>query len=170
MKKIEIDFAPNGLGRVEFEVKIPVIGDRRKHQMFAQVTFKLDTASDFTTLSLRDLKKLGYKLDELKKCDFHIDSKTGERVLVNGRFPIQYMDDFMIIIGQTVIKNVRVFFVTNESENLRSLFGGDITKYFNYTVNSDERRLTLWKMISEPDLIPGEIPIEICAYTDENES
>ena len=56
MLPIVIDFTSSNLGRVEFDADV-MTGDRKS---LRSVEFKLDSGSDFTTLSCDDLEMLGY--------------------------------------------------------------------------------------------------------------
>ena len=69
MHPIVITFTKISTGRIEFNADI-MTADRLS---FDTIRFKLDTGSEFTTLSHADLIQLGYEYDYLRKCK-HYDS------------------------------------------------------------------------------------------------
>ena len=151
MIPITINFTPMGLGRIEFETKV-MTADRMS---LRSVMFKLDTASDFTTLSLDDLYSLGYKPEQLRKCKiFEGSASTG-----GGDLELRYIENVSIKFEDREIQNTRVFFAPKTK--LRSLFGCDILKYFNFSVDYDNGTLTLSQAAKAPKLSPGETPIQI---------
>ena len=58
MHPIIIPFSPSSLGRVEFSAQV-MTGDRKT---FGEVEFKLDSGSDFTTLSCDNLDVLAVRI------------------------------------------------------------------------------------------------------------
>ncbi|MCL2055261.1 MAG: retropepsin-like domain-containing protein [Oscillospiraceae bacterium] len=151
MTSIKIEFKPSGLGRIVFRAKV-MTADRMS---LKSVYFKLDTASDFTTLSLTDLKNLGYTQEQLQKCKiFKGSASTG-----GGDLELRFIENVSIKFGDREIQNVRVFFAPKT--NLRSLFGCDILKYFNFSVNYDKGNFTLSQADKTPELSLGETPIHI---------
>ena len=69
------------------------------------ITFKLDTGSDFTTLSYDDLKLLGYEDEYLHKCAVYetIASSAG------GTIELQYLDNISIKFGERELQGCRIF-------------------------------------------------------------
>lgn len=126
MEPIIVIFTQLSTGRIEFEAEV-MTSDRKS---LDTVTFKMDTASDFTTLSYDDLKLLGYKDDFLYKCSVVTEASTA-----GGRIELRYIDNVSIKIGNRELQGCRIFFSLRN--DLRSLFGSDILKYFNYSVNFD---------------------------------
>jgi len=61
LEPITIPFEPSGLGRVVFRAYM-MTGDRK---CLDRIKFKLDSGSDFTTISCRDLDYLGYSQEFL---------------------------------------------------------------------------------------------------------
>ena len=127
MESIVIPFTQLSVGRVEFDAEV-LTADGKS---LDTVTFKLDTGSDFTTLSYDDLKLLGYS-DEFLRTSAVYDTKATS---AGGNLKLQYMDGISIKFGNRELQNCRVFFALGT--NLKSLFGSDILKYFNYSVNFD---------------------------------
>jgi hypothetical protein len=93
MQPIIIPFAPSGLGRVEFTASV-LAGDRKS---LGNVDFKLDSGSDFTTISCDDLKKLGYTQEFLQGCPVHanVASIATEEITLQ----LQYITDVSIKFG-----------------------------------------------------------------------
>ena len=150
---IIIPFGPSGLGRIEFKVQVQTgnglsLGD---------VTFKLDSGSDFTTLSCEDLESLGYTQAFLQACPFHHVSASAASSDVE--FKLQYLKSVAIKLGEHELKGCRIFFILGSK--LRSLLGCDILKYFNYEINYDKGEMRLNKAVNAPELSRGETPIHI---------
>ena len=153
MLPIVIDFTSSNLGRVEFDADV-MTGDRKS---LRSVEFKLDSGSDFTTLSCDDLEMLGYGMEYLKSCPYHnTHASTASEDLV---LPLQYITDVSIKFGERELQGCRIFFALGT--NLRSLFGSDILKYFNREINYDYNELRLTELKSKPILSPSEKPIQI---------
>ena len=157
MEPIIITFTQLSVGRVEFDAEV-ITADRLS---LDTVTFKLDTGSDFTTLSYDDLKLLGYEDVFLHACKHYKDPASS----AGGDLKLQYMDNISIKLGDRELQGCRIFFALDT--DLRSLFGSDILKYFNYSVNfdSDETgetgELQMVKSARSPKLSKGESQIQI---------
>jgi len=153
MLPITIKFDPSNLGRVVFLAQV-MTGDRKT---FDDVFFKLDSGSDFTTLSCDDLEVLGYESGFLEACPYYgVNASTASEDLI---LPLQYIDNVSIKFGDRELQGCRVFFALGT--RLRSLFGSDILKYFNREINYDSGELQLTKLHTTPLLLPGEKPIQI---------
>jgi hypothetical protein len=153
MHTIIIPFEPSSLGRVVFLAEV-MTGDRKT---LRDVIFKLDSGSDFTTLSCDDLDVLGYDMEYLKACphhDTHASTASDDLIL-----PLQFISDVSIKFGDRELQGCRVFFALGT--NLRSLFGSDILKYFNREINYDDGELRLLELKNKPSLSSGEKPIQI---------
>ena len=151
MQPIVVAFPVTALGRVEFDAEV-MTGDKMS---LNTVTFKLDSGSDFTTLSCEDLFLLGYDDAYLRKCKFHNPALAAGGSSVT----LQYIEDVSIKFGDRELQGCRVFFALGTK--LSSLFGSDILKYFNYSVNFDVGELTLSKTSIAPKLAKDEKPIQI---------
>ena len=153
MQPIIIPLQPSGLGRVEFPAEIST-GDRKT---FESVDFKLDSGSDFTTLSCRALDGLGYTQEFLQGCPFHSNlvSTAGE----DFNLRLQYITDVSIKFGDRELQGCRIFFALGTK--LRNLFGSDLLKYFNREIDYDAGELRLKQRASVPELTVGEKPIHI---------
>jgi hypothetical protein len=153
MQPIIIPFSPCNLGRVIFDAQV-MTGDRKT---FGDVKFKLDSGSDFTTISCDDLEMLGYEEDYLKSRAYHpLNASTASEDLI---LPLQYITDVSIKFMDREIQGCRVFFAIGTK--LGNLFGSDILKYFNREINYDKGELKLLDLKSKPVLSPGEKPIQI---------
>ena len=156
MQVINIPFNFNNLGRVEFAATV-MTSDCKS---FGGVRFKLDSGSDFTTISCNELYNLGYTRTFLESCPLHhIKASTA-----SSDIRLQYIKNISIKFGEREIQNCRIFFALDAQ--LRSLFGSDILKYFNWGVNYDKKVLQLDKATYVPTLSEGEEPLHI--YTMEN--
>ncbi|MCL2050708.1 MAG: retropepsin-like domain-containing protein [Lachnospiraceae bacterium] len=154
MTPITISFNPSGLGRIEFSAEV-MTADRMSLE---SVKFKLDTASDFTTLSIKDLENLGYTQDQLHKCAiFKGSASTG-----GGDLELRYIENVSIKFGDREIQNARVFFALDTE--LRSLFGCDILKYFNFSVDYDNGLLLLQQIEKKPPSSFNETPLQIYSF------
>ena len=153
MEPIIIPFIPSSLGRVEFDAQVQT-GDGLS---LNTVTFKLDSGSDFTTLSCKDLEFLGYTQEFLKACPFHHNAASAASDDI--KLLLQYITNISIKFGGHELKGCRIFFILGTK--LRSLFGSDILKYFNREVNYDKGELRLNKTVITPTLSEGETPIRI---------
>jgi len=153
METIVIDIESNNLGRIIFILDI-LKGDFKS---FNPVKFKLDSGSDFTTVSAKDLYDLGYTREFLEKCPEHIESAS--TASEDNNLKLQYITNVSIKFGDRELQGCRIFFALDT--NLRSLFGTDILKYFNWEVNYDTGILQLTKTTNEPKLSPGEVPLQI---------
>jgi len=132
MLPIVIKFTPSELGRVVFEAEV-MTSDRLT---LDTVSFKLDTGSDFTTLSCKDLAILGYTEEILKTCNVYGYASTA-----GGDVAMQYIDNVSIKFGDRELQGCRIFFALGTK--LSSLFGSDILKYFTYTVDNDSYELRM---------------------------
>ena len=148
MEPIVIPFIPNSLGRVEFKADV-MTGDRKS---LDKVDFKLDSGSDFTTLSCDDLDYLGYSQEYLKSRPYHV---AGASLAMGGKKkPLQYIENVSIKFGDRELQQCRVYFALETQ--LSSFFGSDILKYFNREINYDTGELKLFERKSEPGFSTGE--------------
>lgn len=150
MESIVITFSPQVTGRIEFGVEV-MTADRLS---FRTVEFKLDTGSDFTTLSCDDLLLLGYTDAFLQTCNIY-----GKASSAAGDLDLRYIDNISIKFRDREIQGCRIFFALRS--HLRSLFGSDILRYFNYSVNNDIGELKMSMAAKIPKLTHGEPPLHI---------
>ena len=151
MGTINIPFVFNSLGRVDFFADVVT----SEYKSFKGVRFKLDSGSDFTTIDSKDLYSLGYTREFLESCPFHHLSAS----TASNNIRLQYIKNISIKFGGREIQNCRIFFALDSQ--LRSLFGSDILKYFNWGVNYDKKLLQLNKTENAPALSEGEEPLQI---------
>jgi len=151
MESIIIPFDFNSLGRVDFLVNIMT----SDFKSFKGVRFKLDSGSDFTTVDCKDLFNLGYTREFLKSCPFYPSSAS----TASSDIRLQYIKNMSIKFNNREIQGCRIFFALDSQ--LRSLFGSDILKYFNWSVNYDKGLLQLDNTEKKPALSTGESPLQI---------
>ena len=151
MESIIIPFEFNSLGRVDFMANV-ITSDCKS---FKTVRFKLDSGSDFTTIDSKDLYNLGYTREFLENCPFHHSSAT----TASSDIRLQFIKNVSIKFSEREIQNCRIFFAIDSQ--LRSLFGSDILKYFNWGVNYDKKVLQLDKTNNIPALSEGEETLQI---------
>ena len=151
MGSIIIPFEFNSLGRVDFFADVMT----SDYKSFDSVRFKLDSGSDFTTIDSQDLYNLGYTRQFLEGCPFHHLSVT----TASNDIRLQYIKNVSIKFSEREIQNCRIFFALDSQ--LRSLFGSDILKYFNWGVNYDKKVLQLDKTENVPALSEGEEPLHV---------
>jgi len=153
MESIKIEFGTSNLGRIMFYTKV-LTGDFKSTK---DVEFKLDSGSDFTTISCESLYDLGYSDEFLKKCPFHHDEASAAGT---NTMPLQYISNVSIKFGDRELQGCRIFFALGTK--LRSLFGTDILKYFNWDINYDKGIFRLTETEVKPQLSRGEEqPIQI---------
>jgi hypothetical protein len=153
MQPIIINFETSGLGRVGFDVKVST-ADRKS---LRSVIFKLDSGSDFTTLSRKSLKVLGYTTEFLQNCPVH---KGGASAAAEGlKLQLRYITNASIKLGDRELQGCRIYFSLDT--NLRNLFGCDILKYFNREIDYDKGELRLIERATAPLFAAGETPIHI---------
>jgi len=153
MEPIIISFTPNNLGRVDFYAYV-MTGDRKG---LDRIGFKLDSGSDFTTLSCDDLDYLGYSQDFLKSCPYH--KTTVSTASDKENLKLQYISNVSIKFVDRELQGCRIYFALGTE--LLSLFGSDILKYFNRQVNYDAGEMRLSECINKPQLSKNETPIQI---------
>ena len=158
MDPIIISFVPNALGRVIFNADIQT-GDGLSHK---PITFKLDSGSDFTTLSCMALEILGYTEEYLKSCPYHENEPSTAFYETKPRF--QYIVNRSIKFGDRELQGCTIYFALNTK--LRSLFGSDILKYFNREIDYDIGKLILKQKKTPVLLMEREVSIQI--YSLEN--
>jgi hypothetical protein len=147
-----IPFTPTALGRVEFAAEVQT-GNRLS---LDTVYFKLDSGSDFTTLSCEDLESLAFPMEELQKCPI-----CGKATTASGEMSLQYLEKISIKFGNRELQGCRIYFALGTA--LRSLLGNDILKYFNREIDYDCGELRLKGMTKLALLLKGEEPIQIYA-------
>jgi len=114
MQPIIISFPPSTLGRVEFAAEVST-GDKLSLE---SVDFKLDSGSDFTTVSCHDLEDLGYTHDFLQRCPFHANhASTADGEL---KLQLQYISGVSIIGDKRTVPLTRLTsaFISNSISRL----------------------------------------------------
>jgi hypothetical protein len=155
MQTIVIPIEKPDLGRVIFRADV-LRSDRLSHD---EVIFKLDSGSDFTTLSLEDLGRLGYTEEFLRNCpEYGVD---GISVTTADGSPVhfRYLSNISIMFQDREIQGCKIFFALDTK--MRSLFGNDILKYFNREVNYDAGELRLNERSGPPLMSADETPLHI---------
>jgi hypothetical protein len=154
MEPITIPLWRSGWGRVAFDAMVST-GDMKS---LGTVTFKLDSGSDFTTISCDDLDSLGYTKEFLQGCPLHTGDAsmaTEDDKLKN----LQYIEHVSIKFGDRELQGCRIYFALGTK--LRSLFGCDLLRYFNREIDYDKCELRLTERVSEPQLLDDEKSIQI---------
>jgi hypothetical protein len=129
-------------------------GDRKS---LRRTLFKLDSGSDFTTISIEELKKLGYTGNFLRACPFYESGASGASDEI--KLSLQYITNVSIKFGNRELQGCRVFFALGTT--LRSLLGSDILKYFNFEINYDSGEFRLAEAVTRPRIVDGEPRIQI---------
>ncbi|MDR1687375.1 MAG: hypothetical protein LBS21_02030 [Clostridiales bacterium] len=164
---IIVSLRPNNLGRVLFSAD--VLGASKKQQN--DVEFKLDSGSDFTIISRRDLiRSLGYSKEFLNSCPlYYTENPRVNATQVDGTpLPLRYIKNISMMVNGREIINTRIFFQSEEQKGkeTRNLFGTDILKYFNWSIDYDKWLLTLSKRnLANVELSPGEKRLEVYDLT-----
>ena len=161
--KAILNFIPNNLGRIKLEL---LIQKANKINM-SNIDFDLDTGSDFTTIDIIYLIKLGYTKDFLKKCPYY--KNPASTVAKEHNINLQYIDNTTILLDCIELKNQRLYFSMNKTmrnllyqypikklikNQVKTLIygfyadffqyfywilvlGSDLLKYFNMKINRD---------------------------------
>ena len=149
---IIIQFYPCFLGRVEFDAYV-LKNDLRTHGI---VRFKLDSGSDITTLSCKDLANLGYPDSYLlSRPKYATTVTTADGKIVS----LRYLDDVSIKFNDRELQGCRVYFALGTK--MRSLFGNNILRYFKREIDYDIGELKLFERSAHSILSANETPIQI---------
>ncbi|MCL1999115.1 MAG: retroviral-like aspartic protease family protein [Turicibacter sp.] len=156
---IMIDFTSDKWGRVYIKADIL----KSDLLSFDEIEFKLDTASDFVTLSMTDLYKLGYTDEHLRTCPTHgiVTTADGKEIV------LQYLTNISIKFEDREFQQVKVYFAIGTK--MRTLFGNNILKYFNLTIDRDKGFVALNRRTTEPTLSAGELPLQIYSLQGKNQ-
>lgn len=152
---INIPFKTSNLGRVEFDLDISTADKKR----FVTIEFKLDSGSDFTTLSIDDLSVLGYDEAFLKSCPVHLASHEGVTTADGNQINLQYLSNITIKFADRELQGCKIYFCLGTK--MRSLFGSDLLKYFDREVNYSNGTLILKELDEQPTLSQGETLVQI---------
>ncbi|MDR2166288.1 MAG: retropepsin-like domain-containing protein [Clostridiales bacterium] len=106
----------------------------------SEVDFKVDTGSDYTTISKKELYTLGYSADWIKQNAIRNDrdAKTAD----GSTIPIYFLQIPKMNILGTEVSNMRLHILLDgdggAARDLNNLLGLDLLLSFNYMVNNDE--------------------------------
>ncbi|MDR0248121.1 MAG: hypothetical protein LBI44_00435, partial [Oscillospiraceae bacterium] len=104
MQPIVIPFEPSGLGRIWLAAKVSTADGKSLRPVY----FKLDSGSDFTTLSHDSLRILGYTPDFLQSCPTHTGGvSTASEGL---QLQLRYISNVTVKFGDREIQGCRVYF------------------------------------------------------------
>ncbi|MCL1987980.1 MAG: retroviral-like aspartic protease family protein [Firmicutes bacterium] len=148
---IEIPFTSDWPGRINISLDVStsnLLG-------FGNVDFKLDTGSDFVTINMDDLHRLGYTDEQLKSCPIHGIATTADGKKVN----LQYMTNVSIKYKNREIQQATIYFAIGTK--MRNLLGNNWLKYFDIKIKRKSSLLTLTETTEPPELTDGEIPMQI---------
>jgi hypothetical protein len=154
MEPITIPIKKSGWGRVVFDAMVST-GDMKSLDL---ATFKLDSGSDFTTLSETTLKNLGYTDEYLRSRPAHAgeaSTATEDDKLKN----LQYIEHVSIKFEDRELQGCRIYFALGTK--LRNLFGCDMMRYFNREIDYDKCEMRLTERVTDPQLLDDEKPIQI---------
>ncbi|MCL1987851.1 MAG: retroviral-like aspartic protease family protein [Firmicutes bacterium] len=151
-KPIVINFDTNEMGRILMNVKV-LKGDLLSHKT---VRFKLDTGADYTVIARETLKDLGYTDEFLRSCP---KDKYPATMADGTKVQLYYIPNVSIMFKEREIQNCRIYFSLDAK--MRTLFGCNILKFFNYTVNYDSSEILLQERSTLPKLAEGEQPIQV---------
>jgi hypothetical protein len=153
IEPITIPLWKSGWGRVFFNAMVST-GDMKS---LGLVTFKLDSGSDFTTISCDDLESLGYTKGFLQGCPSHAGEAS--TATEDDKLDLQYIEHVSIKFGDRELQGCRIYFAMGTK--LRNLFGCDLMRYFNREIDYDKCELRLTDRTTEPQLLDDEKPIQI---------
>jgi hypothetical protein len=126
------------------------------------IDFKLDSGSDFTTMSCNDLYDLGYTAEFLQNCPTYAGGASAASEGLSLR--LRYISNVSIKFGDRELQGSRIYF--SLETNLRNLFGCDILKYFNREIDYDNGEMRLTQRAEVPQLAPGETLLHIYALAE----
>ncbi|MCL2016156.1 MAG: retroviral-like aspartic protease family protein [Defluviitaleaceae bacterium] len=150
-KPIEIPFTSDSPGRVNISLDLSTSDFRN----FGNVDFKLDTGSDFVTVNIEDLHRLGYTDNQLKSCPIHGIATTADGKEVK----LQYMTNISIKYKERELQQATIYFALGTQ--MRNLLGNNWLKYFDIEIKRKASLLTLAETTEPPQLTDGEIPMQI---------
>jgi hypothetical protein len=104
MQPIIIRFKPSVVGRVGFTANV-LTGDGKS---LGAVDFKLDSGSDFTTISCDDLEKLGYTQEFLQNCPVYANEAQAASDDLTLR--LRYITNVSIKFGDRELQSCRIYF------------------------------------------------------------
>ena len=151
-KTIVLDFETNEMGSIWVELNV-LRGDFLSHE---NVNFKFDTGADYTVIAVETLKDLGYTDDFLRSCP---KDKYPATMADGSKVQLYYLENVSIMFKEREIQSCRIYFSLNAK--MRTLFGCNILKFFNYTINYDSAEIFLYERSTLPQLSEGEQPIQI---------
>jgi hypothetical protein len=128
-------------GRVFIPINIKPIDDITLHK----TVFKVDTGADTTTISKKDLQKLGYGMDWIKQNAIVYEDKDKPTTAAGEKINAGYIQIPLINILGYEGKNWVFQIIMDEKQDFRNLLGRDLLTGFNYNFDNDEDIFTISK-------------------------
>jgi len=112
-----------------------------------EVTFKVDTGADFTTISKKNLVSLGYNMDWIKQNAVVYDDKDKPTTAAGEKINAGYIQLPLINLFGYEGKNWVFQIIMDENQDFRNLLGRDLLTGFNYNFDNDEDIFTISRTI-----------------------
>jgi hypothetical protein len=100
--------------------------------------FKVDTGADTTTISKKDLQKLGYDMDWIKQNVVVYEDEHKPTTASGEKINAGYVQLPIINILGYEGRNWAFQVIMDEKQDFRNLLGRDLLTGFNYTFDNDE--------------------------------
>jgi len=126
-------------GRVYIPVNIKPLHDIT----LREAVFKVDTGADTTTISKKDLHKLGYDMDWIKQNATVYEDKDKPTTAAGEKINAGYVQLPLINILGYEGKNWVFQIIMNEKQDFRNLLGRDLLTGYNYSFDNDKDIFTI---------------------------
>jgi hypothetical protein len=128
-------------GRLYVPINIKPLHDVTLRKAF----FKVDTGADTTTISKKDLHKLGYGMDWIKQNAVVYEDKDKPSTAAGEKINAGYVQLPIINILGYEGKNWVFQIIMDEKQDFRNLLGRDLLTGFNYNFDNAEDIFTISK-------------------------
>jgi len=126
-------------GRVYIPINIKPLDD----VTLREALFKVDTGADTTTISKKDLYKLGYNMDWIKQNAVVYEDKDKPTTATGEKINAGYIQLPLINIFGYEGKNWGFQIIVDDKQDFRNLLGRDLLTGFNYHFDNDEDIFTI---------------------------
>ena len=126
-------------GRVFVSINIKPLTD----VTLRKTSFKVDTGADATTISKKDLGKLGYDMGWIKQNAVVYEDKDKPTTAAGEKINAGYIQLPLINILGYEGKNWVFQIIMDENQDFRNLLGRDLLTGFNYNFDNDEDIFTI---------------------------